>query len=121
MGEGAGEGVRGPPYSYSSCWWTPGFARRRYLVGKQPSLVGVLQGRRQRRHDLSTVAQVATNLGPLLELAYLLKATSSLDSLLQLVQVEGSFVDTRKSIEIGSLLLVEFGELVEVGEVRTGT
>lgn len=30
IGELAGDGVRGPPYSYSSCRCTPGFASRRY-------------------------------------------------------------------------------------------
>jgi hypothetical protein len=30
IGEFAGDGVRGPPYSYSNCWWTPGLASRRY-------------------------------------------------------------------------------------------
>lgn len=30
IGLGAGLGVSGPPYSSSSCWWTPGFAIRKY-------------------------------------------------------------------------------------------
>ena len=88
------------------------------FVGVQPSLIGVLEGGREGRHDLAAVAQVATNLGPFLELAYLVKSASGLDGLLQLVEVEGPLVNAGEPIEVGPLLLVELGELVEVCEVR---
>lgn len=52
------------------------------FVGMQPFLVGILQGRRQRRHDLATVTEIAANLSPLLLLANTLKASSGFDGFL---------------------------------------
>lgn len=85
----------------------------------EPLLIGVLQRRRQRGHDLPAVSEVAPNLGPFLLLADALKAASGLNSLLELVKVKRAFVHTRKARQVVAVLLVELGQLVEVVEIGT--
>lgn len=80
---------------------------------------GVLERGRKGRHDLSAVSEVTTDLGPLLQFAYFIEATSDIDRLLELVQVEWTFVDTGKAIEVASMLLVKLGQLVEIVQVRS--
>lgn len=93
----------------------PGFGVfQPFFVGMKPSLVGVLQGSRQRRHDLPTVAQVSSNFSPFLVLAHSFEATSNLDRLFQFVQVERSLVDAGKPVQMSTVLLVEFRELIKI-------
>lgn len=85
----------------------------------QPFLIRVLERCRQRRHDLAAITEVAPNLSPLLLLADTLKATSRLDSLLELVKIERSLIDARKASKTVTMLLVEFSELVKVIQIGT--
>jgi hypothetical protein len=85
----------------------------------QPLLIRVLERRGQRGHYLTAVAEVASNLGPLLAFADTLKAASFLDGLFELVEIQWPLVDTRKASETVAMLLVKFGELVQVVEIGT--
>lgn len=88
-----------------------------FLVRMQPPLIRVLEGCGQRRHDLATVAEIAADLCPLLILTNSLEAASDLDSLLQLVEVQRPLVNAGKAVEMGTVLLVELCELVQVMEI----
>ncbi len=83
----------------------------------QPSLVGVFQGCGQRRHDLSTVAQVPSDFSPLLVFADALKAAANFDGFLEFVEIKRALVDAREAIEMSTILLVEFCQLVKIVEV----
>ena len=91
------------------------------FVGLKPSLVRILERRGKRGHDLAAIAQIATDLRPFLGLANRLKATTSLDSLFELEQIQGTLVDAGESVEVCAVLLVKFGQLVEVIQIRTGS
>jgi len=55
------------------------------FVWMEPLLIRVFQRCGQRRHDLAAVAQVSSNLSPLLQLTYLLKPASCIDRLFELI------------------------------------
>ena len=80
----------------------------------QPFLIRVLERCRQRRHYLAAVAEVSSNLSPLLMLADTLKAAPLLDSFFELVEVQGPFIHTGETGEAVTMLFVEFGELIQI-------
>jgi hypothetical protein len=80
-------------------------------------LVGVFERCGQRRHDLSTISQISSNLRPFLVFADALEPAANFDGFLEFVQIQRAFVDARKAIEVRTILLVEFGQLVQIVEV----
>lgn len=78
----------------------------------KPFLVRVFERCRQRRHDLAAVTEVASNLSPLLLLAYTLEAAPSLDSLLEFVEIQRPLVNAWKARKTVAMLFMELGELV---------
>ena len=87
------------------------------FVRVQPSLIGILEGSRERRHDFATVAKITSNFCPFLQLANLFESPSNFDCFLEFVEIEGSFVNAWESVEVGPKLFMELGQLVEVVEI----
>jgi hypothetical protein len=87
------------------------------FVRIEPPLVRVLEGGRERGHDFAAVTQISTNFSPLLVLANALKTTSDFDGLLKLVQIQRTLVDRWETVQMGAILFVKLGELVEIVEV----
>ena len=87
------------------------------FIGLEPSLVGILERRRQRRHDLATVTQVATDFRPFFRLANRIEATARLHCFFQFEQIQGTLVDTWETVEVGAMLFMKLGQLVEVVQI----
>lgn len=89
------------------------------FVRMQPFLIGILQRGRQRRHDLATVAEITSNLGPFLLFADTLKATPGLYSLFELVEIKWSLVHTREPSKAVAMLFVKLCKLIQIIQVGT--
>lgn len=91
------------------------------FVGLKPPLVRIFERRGEGGHDLAAIAQVATDLCPFFRFANGIEASTNLDGLFQFVQIERALIDAGESVEVGAVLLVEFGQLVEVIQIRAGS
>jgi len=84
------------------------------LVWAQPFLVRILERRRQGRHDLAAVAEIASYLCPFLLFANVLESTTSFDGLLEPIQVEWFLIDVWKAGKIRAALVVELGQSIKI-------
>jgi hypothetical protein len=51
----------------------------------------------------------------------LVEAATYFDGLLELIQIQGTLVHARESVQVGAMLFVKLGQLVEIIQVCTGS